>query len=500
MTTVWGITDIKEIGISSWTDKHWIINPEVFNNVIANRGVNDGNREAPGQHTDHFDPVDGYEISEGNLNDLSAGIVQFEDYNTEQIQRSDTAWQNDSHMHAGNFQAWNGSNITGEWTEFFKLFWKQNPKFTDRGFTCFGGNCFGGLERNAKNWIYVDLNNTSYTGYLRIFYRTWQGYYNYIRCQNGNLDLNVYNNNQLCKGYIRKNWPFLSEKCLTFSDNTLFSEACNDALANDNTNKSRIMKKRMDFCKSGEKLLNDSKCKIFLSNKVNNLSDTDKLELDTWVINNMCGTPSDKTFLQPSMYNEFCACINEKREGKKIEYKDANNLKGELHVIPGVCNTIDCQNNNNAYKLLSNENALNSCPKNICIQNQELKNLINSTNISQSCNITDTTTTTIVPTVIQPVPIVSASVTQPTNEKNTNNKPMPENAQSNIEESKLDPLSQIVETILPGMFPIKLDNGTEFTHIHFIIIVFCILYLISTMFDSNSNAQIGYNQYPMYNY
>ena len=41
MTTVWGIKNIKEIGIASYNDKYWLINPDIFNDIVANKKVND---------------------------------------------------------------------------------------------------------------------------------------------------------------------------------------------------------------------------------------------------------------------------------------------------------------------------------------------------------------------------------------------------------------------------------------------------------------------------
>ena len=38
-----------------------------------------------------------------------------------------------------------------------------------------------------------------------------------------------------------------------------------------------------------------------------------------------------------------------------MEYRDANDLNGSIKTISGVCNTEDCQNNINTYKLLQNK-------------------------------------------------------------------------------------------------------------------------------------------------
>ena len=127
MTTVWGINNIKEIGIASWTNKYWLIAPNVFNSVVANKGINNGENKAPKQNDWFHDPVGGYEIKQSALSDLSRGILNLYDYNTENIQRSDTAWHSNSKsdMRSGDFDKWSGGRVTGKYTEFYKLFWNQ---------------------------------------------------------------------------------------------------------------------------------------------------------------------------------------------------------------------------------------------------------------------------------------------------------------------------------------------------------------------------------------
>ena len=226
MTTVWGIKNIKEIGIASYNDKYWLINPDIFNDIVANKKVNDADKDngiAPQKDQWYHDPVAGYEITQIDLNELSKGILPLYDYNTENISRGDTAWHSDSSndKKSGYFEAWGGRSSNDEYTEFYKLFWKECKKFTDRGFKCFNGNCYGGIEFDAKNWIYVDLSDTSYTGYLRVFYRTWDDFYSFINCSTSeNLTKFAYyaypecnkhiNNNPNYKVYLEQNIPSIN--------------------------------------------------------------------------------------------------------------------------------------------------------------------------------------------------------------------------------------------------------------------------------------------------
>ena len=213
MTTVWGIPNIKEIGIASFNGKYWLIDPTVFNNVVANKNINGGVNKAPKKDGRDYDPVSGYEIHQDKLSDLSRGIINFDGYNTESITRSDCAWHKNANDKMGDFTAWDNSTVTGKYTEFYKLFWKDCKNFTSKGFKCFNRNCTGGLEFDAKNWIYVDLENESYTGYLRIFYRTWDDFYTIINCDKNNFELSSYNKYPECKTYIDKNKSILHNKC-----------------------------------------------------------------------------------------------------------------------------------------------------------------------------------------------------------------------------------------------------------------------------------------------
>ena len=239
MTTVWGINNIKEIGIVSYNDKYWIIDPNVFNSVVANKSVNGGENKAPKANDWFHDPVSGYEIKQSELSNLSKGIIKNADYNQENITRGDTAWHsNGGDLKSGDFDFWGGGRATGKYTEFYKLFWKECRKFTDRGFKCFNGNCFGGLEFDAKNWIYVDLEGTSYTGYLRIFYRTWDDFlsicnsnYNQNDCYQGLVD---YSNN--CKNSDQRFNNNCKKACdEKWTDGTIRNN-CNQGLINYSSN------------------------------------------------------------------------------------------------------------------------------------------------------------------------------------------------------------------------------------------------------------------------
>ena len=81
MTTVWGIKNIKEIGIASYNDKYWLINPDIFNDIVANKKVNDADKDngiAPQKDQWYHDPVAGYEITQTDLNELSKGILKLD--------------------------------------------------------------------------------------------------------------------------------------------------------------------------------------------------------------------------------------------------------------------------------------------------------------------------------------------------------------------------------------------------------------------------------------
>jgi len=449
MTTVWDIPNIKEIGIASFNDKYWLIDPIVFNTVIANKNINGGENKAPKQDDWFHDPVSGYEIKQDNLGDLSRGIIEFDGYNNESIQRSDCAWHSNtnSDMISGNFTTWTGSTVTGKYTEFYKLFWKECNKFTSNGFKCFNRNCTGGLEFDAKNWIYVDLKNTYYTGYLRIFYRTWDDFYNTINCNTNNFELSSYNKYPECKKYIDNNRSILYNKCnnqqLHWDDKDNIDTCTNWCLQSNNQPNCKDSIK--SFC-NNKNNITTSFCKDWCIKN--------SPECDQGVIN-YCKTHLDDT--------TFCGCF------------DDNMRK----IVPDELETLLYGNNNRAicwsktctdggYMTQSMKNLVDACPEcyqvsannKILIENVDRSKI--QTNLIQSCNTSNNT---------------------PLNNTPSNNTPQNNNQQSNNRSSKESLFhidnSSIKQFVRDLNMEIPIEFGNYLLYEEDLFILFIFLLIIS---------------------
>lgn len=474
MTTVHSIKNIKDIAILAYNGNISYVPAEIFIDCInlgggINRDMGNSSQKCSGWDTM---PQNAYKITN---HDKLSGNSSGSKFN-----KGEGAPHDDDNKYYSCTKYWNLFSDDRMTIEKQKLYDNKFKKFND--------------DNNAReNWIgnedgrYSSSEARDFRLFWRVYYRTWYDYYDIIKCGKDNLELNSYNNNQECKNNIQNNnWSYLSNACLKLSDDKLFSEACNDAVTKDDIiNRNKIMKKRMEYCKDNKRIIDNKNCKIFVNNALpNNMAERDKTDLDTWVINTLCGSgsnPNDKNFVQPNQ--EFCACVNEIRPDKRVEYRDANDLNGSIKTISGVCNTEDCQNNINTYKLLQNKSILESCPKNICIQNQALTNLISAKNISQQCNIQSNTDTTTITN--NPIKVPEPPKVQP--ELPINNPPKVE-----VDNSLTKTISKEIDNLLPGVFPIQITDTIKFNQIHFLILIIAILYYIFSLNQNTNNS----NYYP----
>lgn len=349
--TIWGINNILHIGILGWqvpttdpistiNDQGRIIDPTTFLDVVVTpnkiNGADGGNCIAPKTDTDMEDPVSGYEIPESELKKLTV-LNYGNGYLSSELTRAQTGWARDSNRPAvSNLRRWDGAIQTGRGTEFYFLFWKQFPLFANRNFKCFpfngenkcgsrvvnlSGNCSGGLEFNPRNWIYVNLENTDYTGYLRIFYRTCEDFITYVNTLSPG-QISNFTNKQASKFAnklsisIKEN--FESSKCNL--ENILTDKNCN-------TTELKLYKQYINsmnnYCKREDKVTNDL-CYDFVNEKfkysdgeILQIDKSNKLDLIT-ILENTC---SNKNYWE----NDNCLSINISKP--EIIQKQVNELK-----------------------------------------------------------------------------------------------------------------------------------------------------------------------------
>jgi hypothetical protein len=470
MTTVWDIANIKEIGIASFNDKYWLIDPIVFNTVVANKNINGGEDEAPKQDDWYHDPVSGYEIKKDNLGDLSRGIIEFDGYNTESIQSSDCAWHSNTNgdMISGNFTTWTGSTVTGKYTEFYKLFWKECNKFTSKGFKCFNRNCTGGLEFDAKNWIYVDIDG-NYTGYLRIFYRTWNDFYNTINCNTNNFELSSYNKYPECKKYIDNNSSILYNKCnnqqLSWGDRDNINTCTNWCLKSNNQPNCKDSIK--SFCNKSENITT-SFCKDWC---IKNSPECDQGAI------NYCKTHLDDT--------TFCGCFDDNMrtivpdELETLLYGGNNSYGNNNRAI---CWSKTC--GDGGYMTQSMKGLVNACPEcyqvtannKILIENADRSKIL--TNLIQSCN--------------------TSNNNPPNNNPSNNNQPPSNDTPSKkslfqIENSNIKTFIQNLN--LETKFPIEYDYfilNEEDLFILLCILLITLIFVIYNLFINYKNYNVKY--------
>jgi hypothetical protein len=488
MAYIYGIDNIKEILLLSYNHKLIFIEPNAFMQSIGGNIDRGGNLKL-GCSDWETRPANAYKIN--NYDILTESSRHYKDYNGS---GGDIFNYDDGATHDNDDKYY-------ACTKFYNLYsdgrmTDEKKKINDYGFYPFNSDI------NAReNWIadekgrYSSSHARNFRRFWRVYYRTWEDYYTYLNCGKKNLNLYTYNNNSECKAYLDKNINLVSEKCLVASEDQLFTIACETAIKNDPNylNRERIMKRRMDYCKINGRLTGTIKCNTFLNSRPENLSENDKKDLDSYVERNYCGSSlniNDKNYPQPNP--ELCTCVNEIRPEKLIEYRDANDQKGEIKFIPGVCNTIECQLNNKAYKKFNNDDAINSCPKNICIQNQEMKNIINASNLSQNCNIGIPNQNALNNPIINNIPSDKLYKPNPDLTNQKNNIPLDKLDKPNII-TKLDPISEFIETILPNTFPIVISENYSITHIHFLIIFLCLIFILFPIqFNKNKLYNLFY--------
>ena len=330
-TEVWDVPNIIQICLVTWNNVAIILNPVEFNHHIANKSVNEGDNTVPNNNTDKHDPVSGYEILEENFSKISV-----------HLNRKRTAY----------------AEKRNDGNRFNILFHIDTSPLVSRQFKEF--NAGGTLQSTARRWLYVDLEDTSYTGYYRIFYRKLEDYYNYINCGENNVDIDVYANNSNCARYINSNnrYNWVADSCIRNSNDQkyLFGDVCTNIISNDNVNtdkKRNIVAAQMKWCATDpNNLLNDSKCKQFWSvgfdSKKGFLKEDKNKYLDSVARDNIC-KPGHNNY-------PFCNCLlNEKKK----------DVFGEVAAtkIPDMCLTEFC--NETAYRPSNYDEV--KCPS-YCIQ------------------------------------------------------------------------------------------------------------------------------------
>lgn len=370
-TNVWGINNVVQIALLSFKEKVVVISPITFNQYVAKKSYHNGSNIIPKAtygigNYGYMDPVSAYPISQDNLSGL-----------TTKLNRTYTAWHYDNggdSLINWSGKAWDGDTINKKCTEFYKLFWMDDSDLKNKQFKVFDAN--GALEKTAKRWLRVDLKNTSFSGYLKIYYRTLEDYYNYNSCGQNNLNLDNYiNNYNNCQNYIndynKKDW--IADACIKDSNTNKLFTICDKILSDNavNTSKKRaIVQKQMEYCSKDSRLIDDKNCQKFLdvgfSDSIGYLQSDKKKYLD----------PIARDVLCKKGHNNypFCYCLN--NEQKEKIYGPINAKRIDDICIMNYCNE-------NAYRP-SNYNEI-TCPP-ICIQSIDG---VNATlkGITQQCNI-----------------------------------------------------------------------------------------------------------------
>ncbi len=460
-TNVWDINNVIQIAFLSYNNKVIIIDPRIFNSIISNTNINDGKDVIPTSRGDNHDPVSGYEIKQDKLGQIHS-----------ELNTSDAAWHRNSTSSLIDF---NGENTT----EFFKLFNIDITSLKNRKFNQF--NSSGLLEKTPKRWLYIDKNDTPYTVYYRIFYRTLDDYLTYINCNSNNLKLDSYQNNNYCKNYINDNNKneWIANTCVreSISENNLFGICNNQLVSNDvnNITKKNIIKKQAEFCKKDINLINNPNCRKFWGvgnasfNDYYTKSDkSDFFEANNWIRNTLCKDGHNNY--------PFCNCIN--NEKNKVSYKDSS---GKTHFISSLCLTDYCTDQ--AYQPTNYEEA--KCPD-ICIQNVE-GNYANIKGVTQTCAINKTEQSNQT-TILEP----SNNMTLEEDENSSANK------ENNIN-SLFNYQNETIKNIMNNFginFPIKSNNYDIIQEDLFLLIILFIIFIfiIRSLFKQKDEPYQYYQQ------
>ena len=363
MTTVHGVKNVKDIAILSYDSKDhgYIITADAFLSRLYEENGND----------------------DSDRNQCTKDV-----YKPKKAYKTDMFWicGNDENCQKNHGAIHDNDDMYQGCTKFYNLYGNdrmtiEKEKLKNMGFKIFDNN-----RDSSKNWIVIPKGGLKYDLYWRVYYRTWNDYLDYIKCNSNNLNLDNYNKNtDECKTYITDNnkQQWIANTCVRekISESDLFG-ICNQQLGSDKVNnaeKEEIIKKQMEWCKQNNNLKDNDNCLKFwgLDYKSPYYTETMKstmFDVNKWVTNKYCQPGFSKS--ADNKHKQFCACLN--NEQNEVYYTDAN---GNKMKVPDMCLFESCSSN--SYKPANYKDY--KCPDQ-CIQIADVK-YGSLQNVQQSCTI-----------------------------------------------------------------------------------------------------------------
>lgn len=374
MTTIHGVSNIRDIGLLTYNNDIIYIEATIFKDyctTVSNTKDNEKYLECDG---DQYTAINSYFIANNDDNgkvDVAISSLIESSKKLKNILKEGIEFSINSGASHNNAKNSRVDFRNEKCTQFHKLRNMDDKKILDMKFKRFPG---------LKHWLSYFRSGT-YDWYWRVYYRTEDDYYNYMDCSSNNLNLDNYNKNTNgCKTYIdnNKKQQWVANTCVRekISESNLFG-ICNQQLVSDlvdTKDKIEIIKKQMEWCKEGDRLLDkdlSGRCRIFWNTNYNNYyrENERKTILDKNVKDNLC-KPGHNNY-------PFCNCIN--NEKNTVQYTDAT---GKKIKVPDICLKDYCQDE--SYKT-SDYNQTSNCPSQ-CIQIAEGK-YATLKDVTQSCTI-----------------------------------------------------------------------------------------------------------------
>lgn len=185
-----------------------------------------------------------------------------------------------------------------------------------------------------------------------------------------------------------------------------FSRACTTANYGDNKyDDQNISLAKGKYCATGLNMITDqSNCNMFMEEPpefTDNKKNVNYLTFTKYIkpaVQLICADGYDKQYIDdPNMQtsvNNFCSCIKPIGSSKQL-------ISNQKSPIPAICFDNTCINN--GYHRLTDMTARATCPKSICINNMDLKNLQLANNIKQECT-----------SIVNDKPVTDTKTNQPT--------------------------------------------------------------------------------------
>lgn len=163
------------------------------------------------------------------------------------------------------------------------------------------------------------------------------------------------------------------------NDPLAFTRACTSAKYNKTLEQSALLEAQAAWCGSGLNIL-DNKCSKFIVGGVvsgdNSSQDIKKKYIDTYVKDSICSDGYNTRYSADSglqtKINKLCSCINPTGDALKL-------LRSGVHP---KCYEQNCAES--GYKSIASESI--ECPKCLCVQEMNLKNLQLASNVQQTCS------------------------------------------------------------------------------------------------------------------